>query len=398
VFGIAIASILLTKYVELIVPPFHNVVRGVLFVAGNAVLLLWAGRRTAVEAFAARSPVGFFSLVPGAVAVSYTANTQPEAFVATAVLLLSALYAAKRQREGLAVLLLLLAIVRFGYVNEDPFPLWLASRPTLLGALSLLGLLAYGWLTPLARASTTAKRAVWASLSVLGLLGATHATPAVGIAATLLLPVASLVAFLRGEILGARSLVLTAYLLLSRDVEVLPVLALATLAELTAPILEGQIPRGVPRLVRAAAWTLALFGLAFLGRVAIQRGLDFDRLHFGAGAFGSPEPNKMWVGVMMGYRYALVSTLIYGAAFARIPVSERPLVGYAALVTWFARAATLCTMLVFGRTSYWTAQRTMSDVSPALITTVVLAIAVLVLVARSGPWPTNRPDSGANSG
>lgn len=385
VFAVALASILLTKYVELVVPPFHNVIRAVLFVIGNAVLLLWAFRASSVFALATRWPITFFALVPGAIVVSYTANTQPEAFASAAALLLSALCAKERRTRGLCALALFVLGYRFAYVNEDPFPGWLASRTSLLAAASFGGLVAYGLLTPLARAETFAKRGLWLIAPALGLFGATHATPAIGIAATLLLPVGALVAFLRGEKLGARNLVLAAFLLLSRDVEVLPVLALATLAELGGPILEGHQTNGIPRLVRVAAWTLVLFGLTFLGRVAIQRGLDFDRLHFGAGAFGSSEPNKIWVGVMMGYRYALVSALFYGAALAHVSAAARPLVGYAALVAWFARAATLCTMLVFGRTSYWTAQRTMSDVSPALITSVVLALAMLVLVARSRP-------------
>lgn len=382
-FGVALTSIVLTKYVELVVPPFHNVIRGVLFVIGNVVLLLWAFRTRTIEALATRWPVTFFAVVPGAIVVSYTANTQPEAFAAAAALLLSALCARERRAQGLLALALLILIFRFGYVNEDPFPGWLASRSALLAVLSFGGLAAYGLLTPSARAETLVKRGLWLLLPLLGLLGATRATPPIGIAATVLLPFGALVAFVRGERLGARNLVLTAFLLLSRDVEVLPVLALATLAELSAPVLERRAESGIPRLVRAAAWTLVLFGLTFLGRVAIQRGLDFDRLHFGAGAFGSPEPNKIWVGVMMGYRYALVSALLYGSALAHVSASARPLVGYGALVAWFARAATLCTMLVFGRTSYWTAQRTMSDVSPALITSVVLAIAMLVLVTQS---------------
>jgi hypothetical protein len=391
--AVALSSIFLTKYVERVVPPFHNVIRALLFVIGNACLLGWAIVPQRVKALATRFPVTFFALVPGAIALSYTANTQPEAFVAVALLGLAALWRAKATVSASIFVGLLLALHPFGYVNDDPFPAWLAARGTWLAATSVVGLLAYAFFSPIARTEAPRARAGWAVIPLVafGLSSALkhYLTPPVGITLTLLLPLATTFAFLRGQTLGARSLVLAAFLLLARDVEVAPVLALATLAEIAAPALGTGSARGIERLVRVTAACLVLFGLSFLARVAIQRGLDFDRLHFGAGAFGSPEPNKIWVGVMMGYRYALVGALLHGAGIAMIPREDRVIVTFGSLVAWFGRSAVLCTMLVIGRTSYWTAQRTISDVSPALILAVTLAGA-LALVSRPSPTRASR--------
>ena len=391
-FSVAFCSVLLTKYVELVVPPFHNVIRGVLFVFGNAVLLAWALRRGRMERFAVDHPVVFYAVVPGAIAFSYPANTQPEAFVAAALLLLSALLARGERHAALVAVSLFVAIHRFGYVNEDPFPAFLAERAGMLVAVNLLGLGAWSFFTPLAREESAASRAAWAAFPFLALVAAAHVRPPVGIALTVAFPTLAVLAYVRGNRLGARNLTLATFLLLSRDVEVLPVLALAALAELSPAVLSPA--RGDPadeapeslsksvRLTRVAGLALVMFGLSFLARVAIQRGLDFDRMHFGAGAFGSPDPNKTWVAVMMGFRYALVAVLLHGVAVARIAPRDQTLVVFAWLVVWLGRAATLCTMLVIGRTSYWTAQRTISDVSPALIATLVLAL--LLATRRNG--------------
>lgn len=394
----ATASVFLTKYVELLVPPFHNVVRAVLFVVGNVVLLVWAFAPTKLLALVTRAPSLLLALVPGGLAFSYTANTQPEAFVALTLLLLSGLVRAGRRDLAAGALLLCLALHPFGYQNDDPFPAWLAARHTPLFAGSLVALVAWAFATPIARSAALVPRALAAAVPIVCFLIADRIGPPVGITLTLLAPVVVIVALRRGHGLLARNVTLGSFLLLARDVEVLPVLALATLAEWSPAVIAKEpapetSPDGAPQTpdlvtgegLSLFAHALVLFGIYFLARVAIQRGLDFDRLHFGAGAFGSPEPNKIWVGVMMGYRYALVGGLLFAVAIARLPARLRVPAMYLSLVLWFGRGATLCTMLIIGRTSYWTAQRTISDVSPALIVTVVLAVALgfLLRTART---------------
>jgi hypothetical protein len=405
----ATSSIFLTKYVELIVPPFHNVVRAVLFVVGNAVLLVWALRPDTLLRWTTRLPIACLAIIPGALAFSYTANTQPEAFLATTLLLVAGLFRAGEKRLALGSLALCVALHPFGYLNDDPFPQWLATRHALLFGTSLVALLAWTWLTPLARHEAVKKRAILAIFPVVGWLLAARLTPPFGIGLTLLAPLVVLVAIRKREVLLARNVTLASFLLLSREVEVLPVVALLTLAEWAAGLVknepktaENQDSQAAPlRLATSTglslfAHSLVLFGLYFLARVAIQRGLDFDRLHFGAGAFGSPEPNKVWVGVMMGYRYALVGGLLFAVGIARIPSCFRVFAMYLSLVLWFGRGATLCTMLIIGRTSYWTAQRTISDVSPALIVSVALALLLAVtlrMTSRRSDAPGAAPTS-----
>jgi hypothetical protein len=399
----ATSSIFLTKYVETIVPPFHNVVRAVLFVAGNAVLLVWALRPDTLLRWIGGAPVLSLAVLPGALAFSYTANTQPEAFLAMALLLVAGLFRAGQPRLAVGSLALCAALHPFGYLNDDPFPQWLANRHALLFGTTLVALLAWGWLTPLARREAVKKRTIFAVLPVVGWVLAERVTPPWGVGLTLLAPLVVLVAIRKREVLLARNVTFASFLLLSREVEVLPVVALLTLAEWAADLVSE--PTEEPKSEATAlgpdsraglalfAHSLVLFGLYFLARVAIQRGLDFDRLHFGAGAFGSPEPNKIWVGVMMGYRYALVGGLLAAVGIHLIPKRFQAFAMFLALVLWFGRGATLCTMLIIGRTSYWTAQRTISDVSPALIVSVVLAVLLAETLRQRRPQTGTPPSS-----
>jgi hypothetical protein len=161
-FGCAFlaVSLELTYAVERLPGFFPNIVRAVILVVTNGLLLLGCIRFRRWAPLLGRHPGVTMAVVPGWLLVSYTTNTQIEAYIA-AILLAALIVAIKTDTSGFAtgikslfksgnrvdsiVMLASLALLSFpGTKTSDICPAWLAQSPMIAslvaGALLTLGL------------------------------------------------------------------------------------------------------------------------------------------------------------------------------------------------------------------------------------------------------------------
>jgi len=359
-----------------------NIVRGLLFVAANLgvlYLLLWPGR---AGAWLERRPALAPSLVPGALVASYTSTTQPESYVAVAVLSLvfalrgpllpgreplwrtAALRASPAQ---LALLGLLVAVLfRPGTRQQDVYPSFFFEQPALLLALDSAALA--GWVVLSGRGLERSRRFVGmlaAAFTIIGSLWLRRvASPELGRAALLLLPTLALVAVLRQRPVLGLYLGVAGYMWVSRDREILPLIATVGIAQIVGRL---SAPRqreggsGAVGLGHTLGVCAFVFGLLFVQRIGIQGHLDLGSMDWGAGGFGDPHVPAWLVGSALTWKYVLAELLVLGALMAPTPPPLRERLLPALLVMYLARGALLLTMLFVCGNSFWTALRVTSD-------------------------------------
>ncbi len=401
-------SVALTLHVERISPPWHNVTRAVLFSVSGISLLLGLLRPQCAVRLYQRFPELAWVLLPGALACSYTSNTQAMAWV---VLLVSGvlvgfgldaesrggwLAGARRQASwgDLAILALSAAfLLPFAIQQQEPLPTWLGSHPRHLLAVDLA--VASAWLLFVWRRTPGTRW--WQPTAAIGLaLGALllrRVAPAwMGVGGILLLPAVSTAALMRGLPLLGIGAGLGGWALVSRDEEVLPLLACLAFAEIAGRTLSGRTApysrQRLPYAMFSSPWMAALmvtllFCLAYLARVGLQRGLDFTSMDFGAGSFGDPRASGLRIASSLVWKYVAADLLLLAVFFRRAGSHDRR-----AVLVMFAgvtalRATTIALMLFVCRTSYWTGFRTLSDAGPALSLAIATAILLFADVLRN---------------
>ena len=126
----------------------------------------------------------------------------------------------------------------------------------------------------------------------------------------------------------------------------------------------------------AILWVITLvLSWSFTQRIAVQLGLDFTYLDWGAAAFRDPEAPLWRIGVGIAAKHILARGLLVYAILAALPATVRPMVGLGHLLAQLFRLATLCFMLYFARDSFWTALRVMGDLPHAFVGVFVGAVA-----------------------
>ncbi|MFO0567794.1 MAG: hypothetical protein U0263_19195 [Polyangiaceae bacterium] len=391
-------GVLLTWGVERLPGGRPNQARAVLFTLGNLpalLLLLVPGKLArAVERF----PVIAALIAPGFLVATYTTNAQPESYVALVVssLLVVLLGGVSETRPTLArsqlllhplhVALLLAALALLflpGTRTSEIFPAWLRKDPglTLAAAIAALGVLG----TVLALRSGHRRAFPLAlglvSAVVLSLVLRRFVPPWPG----RLLLVASaglaLVSTLRNQRLPALLFGLVAYALVSRDAEILTVVATVIVADGVGAAFARHavaLGRSGARLTPAAILTLScfVFGLAFVQRIGIQGAIDFGAMDWGVAGFGDPHVPAWIVGGALGLKYALGLWLCFGALFSELGVARARELLPAVFLMFLARTLALTGMFLTCGASFWTGLRVLGD----------LPIAMLWLVASGLAW------------
>lgn len=408
--GVAAIAVFLTFRVERITPPYHNVVRAALFVGGIGALL-WGLLRPsrAARLFDANPTVGL-ALLPGVLAVSYTANTQVLSLVV--LILGSALWlfaphadlhdtpSLRHARRALPwwriglVVVSLVALAPFGIRNDAPTPAFLTQRPWLLLGLSLAAIAA--WLAAGARdredAAHEPRRAdlVAAIAVALSAVVLRRFIPSsLGLLAIFAFPALTVIAASRRRFTLAFGLGFAAYAWVSRDIELLPVACTALVVEALAQGAASSVPESSSGPATAAdrlrPWAIAtlvavLFSSAYLLRVGLQGGLDLGNIDYGVGSFGNPGVGQ---GRLLGaqiWKYAAATMLLVGAALRSLPKDLRVPVALGFVAVFLARSGAVVWILFTCRASYWSAARSLADSPTALVLTVAGALMLWAVV------------------
>ncbi len=402
--GVCVSSVYLTLHVERIQAPYHNVVRAVLLILCNGALLFGLLRPSRGADFFARFPAISLALLPGALAVSYTANTQVMSLVVLAVacvLWFFAAHADLREHSWLwkgsgalpvhrvaIAFTALVFLVPFAIRQDNPHPAFIMQHtPVLFGAIfaGLMGLIvsvsnrlnARTWMAQIAPAVAIAFGA---------LIHRRHVPSIVGLPAAVIFPVLCIAAVVRGHWPLATALGVASYAWVSRDIEVLPVIAAAIVLASVGHAYASKAPALAPPTLERP-WAVAglvsiLFAATYLSRVGLQIGLDFPGLDFGCGVFQDPNASVLRVTLCCCWKYAVVQILLLIAFLPRLDAQMRRTVARVFVAIMTMRAATITWMLFVCSSSYWSAYRTLSDLPTVLLEAAAAAVVALAIEVR----------------
>ena len=399
--AVALLCVGLTYQVERFTPPWHNVVRAVLFIAANAAMLYAAIRPSHAASFYDRRPALALALVPGAFVWSYPANTSAESFV---VLLLGAavwLFAPHRDlrpishlfrgkpalpwwRIGL-VAIALFWLFFYAVFQSDSLPSLVKSPPWLLIGTGLAMVVA--WLAAGAR-QRDEQLSPWelpiAIMVACGIaIGRRFMTSDVGLVSMVAFPILAAAAALRGRFTLAFGLGFASYSLVSRDTEVVALgaglLLLEAVSHAAAQRDGATKPGGGFRPFSVATLVAMGFAVMFLVRVGLQGGLDLGNIDYGTGGFGDPNVSQLRLGIASVWKYAAADLLLLGVFYRRLPRDLLSPVAVGVTVVLATRLAVLALILYTCRSSYWTAFRSVSDAAPTLVAAPISAMVLLVV-------------------
>ncbi|MGE0323862.1 MAG: alkaline phosphatase family protein [Polyangiaceae bacterium] len=378
-----------------------NISRVVLFVACNSIALfaLLKPLRTArrFESMRWLAP----SLLPGLLVASYPANTQPESFVAVAVIavlfcLLGPIGSPGRRSDGwerlrvnrtalewprlALVALCVVVLLPLGVRAENSLPAWLVTseRTQLLAAIGGIALYAASTrLDPHGRSAMRIRTLIAGALGIVACLVARRYVPhQVGRAAVILFPVLALVCGLLGHRRFATLLGLAGFAWVSRDREwygFVPTLILAEAAgdawrtrmqeaRDSEPVgTRHEVRRHAPGYFDLLLAVTFVFGLVFVQRIALTGQLDFGGMDLAAGAFNDPHVPLWVVGAALSWKYILAEVLVVTAFVGRLEASVQRQLLPALVLTYLGRMLVLLLELFFCGGSYWTALRVIGD-------------------------------------
>ena len=430
VFGGAVARVLpalvlllgvgswLTYSVERLRGDQPNALRAVLFVVANAVVLFMLLKPGAWVRFAQRWRWLSLLLVPGWLLASYTANTQPESFVAVAVggalavlkgpinnntlPLWKGLRRQPLRWPQVAYFAVGLFVLWFpGVKQQSLYPKWLLSHDKVMLAAAVAAMLLWALAR---RASSVAAAASW--LYLLALAGAAAAgvllrpwvPPLVGRTSVVVCLVAAAVWLSRGRVSWALLAGMCGIGLISRAHELLPLAGALLVAQVVGNSLSDR-PRGERQRAATSSWSWAqqlqfvalAFGLLFVLRVGLSGELDFGGLDFSAGAFGDPHVSEGVIGVALCLKYLLADALVMVVLITPLAPRLRVTMVRALVVAQVFRSAMLMCLLYFCGGSFWTALRVMGDLPFALLSSLLFALLWLGWVRPPRPISSRAP-------
>ncbi len=421
-------SLELTYGVERLPGVLPNPVRALILVATNGLLLLGCLRFKRWAPLLGRHPGITMAVVPGWLLVSYTTNTQIEAYIVVilfAVLLMAinadpiGIFGALRglfkkgNRLDSTVMLASIALLSFsGTKTSDICPALLARSPFIAaltaGALLMLGL-AYLMTRGKIDGPNSSKSSLFTYsaivVALLSLVLRHYSISWGGRLAIFATCACTIIALLMRNVRLALVLGVASYALVSRDFE--------WIAFMPALVLSNQVGRAfttgsgserTSRDLTQTTWTLVLvtflFALGMLQRIGLQGGLQLITPDFSAGSFGDDFTPNWLMGACLIYKFVIAQMLLFVVALARLPASRQISVLSGIGAAHLARGVALLLMLFTCGQSYWTAFRVVADLPFALVGTFVaaLAIGLCVLAARSDREQTqlvrlhNRPE------
>lgn len=398
--------VFLTREVEKVTPPFHNVIRALLFIAGNAALLIGTVRPSLGSRFFAAFPLISATLLPGAIAWSYPPNTQPEALVL--LVLGGALWAwlARQpnvpsgwQRKLAMIVIGALGLAVFGIVQDGPIRQELAATYAFRG--SMIALVAL-WLALGFRDRDRAPHRtdlVLASFIAAGSLLLRPVTNSLVAQLVLIAAIPFAIALFRQQRWTlALAFLFSSYAMVSRTIELLGVISALIAAEgASAMIRDAVDPDRQPspespianRLWVASVAGAVLFGIGFLLRMGLQGGLDFANMDLGAGVWGDEQPSQIRIGLCIAWKYIVAALMMLFCFLRKLPAQLRRDVLVINVIAWVGRAAAHACVLLYCRSSFWTSLRVLSDLAPVLLTGLLVTVMLVWETSRREPVPPN---------
>ena len=427
------ASLGLTYSVERLPGAAPNCVRALLFVITNGCLLIGCVRFDFWAPILARHRALAVSLIPGWLLVSYTTNTQVEAYL---IVVLFAVFLAVRGVRGNGLLeclrrqvaankldsiIIVASIVLLSLPGTKPSDVW----PRILDKSSLVALIVAGTLLILGLAFLIRQAAIEGPLpsenaqfagpddelrapakggfqtSVLGygaigiaffsLIARHYAISSVGRMAVIATCCSAVAAHLAGSRRLALVLGVASYALVSRDSEWIAFIPSLLLADgvSRAWVLFDDSGLGADKS-RHFSSTLVLvsflFALATLQRIGLEGGLQLNTLDFAAGTFGDAFVPHRVVAACLGYKFVVAQILLLTVGVSKMPAPTQMRVFLGVGAAHLARGVVLLLMLFTCGHSYWTAFRVVADMPFAVIgqVVVILATAGLLLIPRGG--------------
>ncbi|HRI63663.1 MAG TPA: alkaline phosphatase family protein [Polyangium sp.] len=392
--------------IELLPGRLPDIVRVIGYLTINGAFFWGVFRRHAAAGFLDARPFLGAALMPGLVVVSETKTTQPESFILAIVLLSFALLAGLPQKTGVqpidarraspyrlvTALLVLIALIPVGISEKGFIPTFFDNSPKVLflfasGSIALFATLGKSaepdyqlnpfkqmGLVAIAVASLWMRRMAPAPICLAGWLG-------LGVAAAML-------AIQGGRRAYVELLALGSFAWVSRDAELPLFVATYVIARYLGDALrgagagEGPI---APSLVLSVV--TFLFAWTYVQRVAIQLGLNFDAMDWGAGGFRQQGVSFWRIAFAVFYKHSLARAFLLAAVL--IPLAPRLRVACirGILLCEITRTAMLTAMLHVCRHSFWTTIRVIADAPHALSAVIVTAGAYVVIAAsmRTNP-------------
>ena len=375
---IALLSIGLTATVERLPGNWPTLSAGILFGVFNLPTLLLLVKPERFLWLLTRCRGYAPALVPGALAVSYPRNLQPEGCAITLIVPLVILASCSLERWGVAGLSqkrrgrgLDLALLLFWWVSLFPaswFPDGLPSlaigrhpNVVLAAGIVLIGSVAFElW----RRAPGAIREIAWLSLGVVASLMLRRiAPPWLGRSALLLLPLVAIWPLMRGRVELALLCLFAGYIWVSRDMEVVSVAAATGLALLVGRRSARVSEERSRSLTLLAFW----FVLAFVLRLGVSGGIDPTHLDLAAGAFGDHSVSARWIGLCLVWKNLLALTLLGLAFLAAFParIVSQLARGFAAISA--CRVAVLLAMMQLAEGSFWTSMRVVGELPYTMI-------------------------------
>jgi hypothetical protein len=350
---LAAAAAALVFYTERLPGSFPNLVRGTLFALLFAPVLVLLLKPAPVMRLLQHRFAPLF--VPGLMLATYTANTQPVAYVAVAVTFVT--LCRERKLEVARIVLVALALfclARAGFKQTSVFPDWYLKNVALGQLVAVASVVVWFLL----QSGSHRDRVIGLVPAVASIFLRAHVPPVLGRAAIIAFGIAAcVVAFQRSRLL-ALGLGLAGFVWVSRNHEIVAVVLTLLVAEGIGAAARDREPDRAHLLLLSAAG----FGLVFLQRLGIQNELDFGGLDLQAAAFGDPHVSAAVIGVAIGYKYLLAAVLVLAVLVAPLSANFRAQLLPALGVTFVARTALLVLLLFVCGSSYWTGLRVMADV------------------------------------
>jgi hypothetical protein len=405
------ASLALTYGVERLPGVFPNLVRALILVGANGLLLLGCLRFKHWAPTLGRYAGVTMAVVPGWLLVSYTTDTQIEAYVVVilfAVLLmalhvdgmglLSGLRSLLKKGNWLDSIALLASIALLGFSGtktSDICPALLARSP-FIAALTAAGLLVLGLFYLMIRGEidrpnwSNGSKLTYGSIvfALLCLVLRHFGISWVGRAAILATCTGTVVALLTRHARVALAMGVASYALVSRDFE--------WIAFMPALVVSNHVGRAFAKHFHSerefheplpVAWALMfvtfLFALGMLQRIGLQGGLQLTTPDFAAGTFGDNFTPNWLIAACLTYKFVIAQLLLFVVALGRLPESRQIQVLLGLGFAHLARGVALLLMLLTCAKSYWTAFRVVADLPFALLGIFVVALTIGLCTLQS---------------
>lgn len=402
VAGLVAFAAWLNWQIELLPGGWHQRVYIILAVVAYLTLIAGLAVHRRAVALLDRHAVLGAALLPGLLVVSYTRSTQPHSFIVAALVIVVALVAgipraaapllaaprrwAARWPDLLTVAVVVGLFWRVGFKGENYIPPDLVRNTGAMLAVAVGAIAVFALLRHVRDPRATLLGTLAAAALAAGSLALRPVAPT---AVCLLLWAAPLaggvVALARRHRSLGELLILAGYAQVARDPEIPLLLGWYLAADAVGRAMAAGIARDPePGRVRPSMVLFVvtfLFTWTWLGRIAVQLGLDFTHMDFAAGAFRQPDTSLFRVALALFTKYAVARGAVIFAVLAPLAAGWRPWVVRGLLAAELVRSATLATMLFVSRWSFWTSLRLIGDIPHALVAVVVAAIA-LALVSR----------------